>query len=28
MAYPRAGMTEEESMDNLLNNFTTKISYN
>lgn len=28
MAYPRAGMTEEESMNNLLNNFTTKISYN
>lgn len=28
MAYPRAGMTKEESMDNLLNNFTTKISYN
>ena len=28
MAYPRAGMTEKESMDNLLNNFTTKISYN
>lgn len=28
MAYPRAGMTEEERMNNLLNNFTTKISYN
>jgi hypothetical protein len=27
MAYPRAGMTNDESLKNLLDKFTTKISY-